>query len=232
MVSFLGVAAPPYNLVEVSNFYSSFDLIDDEFSPRQLRYGFMNNLDTDLLQNFEEKDSKSRESIKFLWSQYFKYVTEGKPFAREIWLAKALCDDTFSIIHNRLMSSLPEQCYPNGICLPGKRKLFVNCDGNFYMCERIGYAFCIGDVVNGFDVRKILRLVAEYCQMATKNCCDCWAIRLCDACFLRAKKGDALDATRYHEQCEIYTKRMEWFLGNYCRILERNLNALDFLREP
>jgi uncharacterized protein len=231
MVSFLGVAAPPYDLKEVSDFYSSFDLIEDSFSPRQLRYGFMNILDTDLLQNFDQKDSKSQDSIKFLWGQYLKYVTEGKPFAREIWLAKALFDDTFSMIHNRLMSSLPERCYPNGICLPGKRKLFVDCDGNFYMCERVGYAFCIGNVVDGFDVKKISNLIAEYCEMSTNDCCDCWAIRLCDACFLRAQKGSALDVSRKRESCAVHRKKMEWFLGNYCRILETNPNALDFLRE-
>jgi len=230
MVSFLGLAAPPYDLGEVSQFFSSHNLFDHCF-PRQLRYGHVNVTDTDLFDGSESRLSRSAESIQLLWKQYFEYVTADKPFDREIWLAKALFDDSLPIIHNRPMCPLPKRCYPNGICVPGKRKLFVSCDGRFYMCERVGYALPVGDIGNGFDVDKINNLIAEYCSISTRECCNCWAIRLCDACFVRAQKGDRLDVLRKNELCSIYRERMEWFLRNYCRILERNPKALDFLRD-
>lgn len=70
----------------------------------------------------------------------------------------------------------------SGTCIPGK-KLFVDVDGNFHICERINRNFSIGDVSNGLDFTKIGKILENYIQHLDK-CPTCNMTRMCNRCFV------------------------------------------------
>lgn len=127
------------------------------------------------------------------------------------------------------MTTLGTHCRPVGPCIPGKRKLFVNCEGNFYVCEKMDDGVCIGNVQYGINDETVLRLIREYEKMADEECKDCWAVRFCEACYLWAKVGDSLSGLERNKHCAAFKESIAWHLVRYCELRERKSDAFDFL---
>jgi len=133
-------------------------------------------------------------------------------------------------IVNRPMTALSEYHYPNGACIPGKQRLFVDVKGNFYPCERMRYTYPIGNVNIGFNFDKIHKLMADYIKIRNRQCMNCWVVRFCDACYVSAKKGNKLSSHRASEVCEGIRNFFHNLLILYCEIMENNPEALNFLK--
>lgn len=72
---------------------------------------------------------------------------------------------------------------PSGPCVPGKLRLFVDCFGNMFPCEKVdeNTSMSIGNIENGFDINKIKKLLNFNANNAGK-CKKCWAFQLCSIC--------------------------------------------------
>lgn len=72
---------------------------------------------------------------------------------------------------------------PSGPCIPGKTKLFVDCFGNMYPCEKVNEnaAMQIGSLDKGFDLEKIKALL-NVSSLNADKCKKCWAFSLCNIC--------------------------------------------------
>lgn len=123
-----------------------------------------------------------------------------------------------------------EYIYPNNICIPGLRRLFVQVNGDFHPCEKVGNAFKIGNVNKGLDFSKIFELIDQYIDISKEDCCHCWAAKVCYMCFSSARKGAELSLDRKRAQCETVKNDFHEALQMYCEIMERNPNA--FKQEP
>lgn len=225
LVNLLAIGAPPFKFTEVNDFFTE-SLLEDS---RTVNYNIVNVLDSDLGEklNLEIASRESAGEVNMLMEKYSNILIEGRENDKEAWLARNLFHDGFSLIHNRFMLPLPEKISPNGICLPGKRKLFVAPDGSFYVCERGGATLNIGSIEAGLETEKIVHLIEDYCTISEGECLNCWAVRLCDACYMWAQRGPSLEAERKKKQCEQQRTRMRWLLGHYCAIRERAPNAFD-----
>lgn len=164
-------------------------------------------------------------------SIYNEYVNEYKQMlVNQKSIPKVLHDFlkfNFIDLHNRCLENLPEQNYPNGICLPGIKKLFVDTDGNFHMCEKINPYFSIGDVENGFDLNKIYENIERYIQIINTHCQNCWALRFCSDCYISAIEGNAYSNRRKEYTCELSKDAILFKLKQYVEILERYPAAFD-----
>ncbi|MGN1034628.1 MAG: hypothetical protein ACI4PK_03470 [Oscillospiraceae bacterium] len=59
-------------------------------------------------------------------------------------------------MHKRFISDTPYLIFPFlSCCVPGSRRLYVNVDGKFFVCERIGNSPDIGNVFDGLNMEKI-----------------------------------------------------------------------------
>lgn len=78
---------------------------------------------------------------------------------------------------------LPTIAAPGGPCLPGKARLFVDCFGNFYPCEKVDEQVClqIGSLNSGFDYGQIDKLL-NIARITEDSCKKCWAFSLCSSC--------------------------------------------------
>ncbi|HOT06715.1 MAG TPA: radical SAM protein [Methanotrichaceae archaeon] len=66
-------------------------------------------------------------------------------------------------------------------CIPGT-KIFVDVDGIYHLCERVPYSFPIGNVDEGLNLDKIIKLIINY-NKAMNKCEECKVSRKCNFCY-------------------------------------------------
>lgn len=94
--------------------------------------------------------------------------------------------------------------YPNGQCIPGYERLFVDCDGRLFPCEKMSThnnEANIGNIYTGFDYEKVIHLM-NLCSNEKSDCNNCWAFRFCDICCVQFDSGICLDMNRKRSYCE------------------------------
>jgi uncharacterized protein len=108
----------------------------------------------------------------------------------------------------------------------------VSIDGKFFPCERIGEFrnFNIGDIERGLDLQKVKNLIENYILNSEKECLSCWAVRLCDLCYVSTKRGDLMDFERKKEICINHKNFLNRMFIMYATIMENNPNAFDFTK--
>lgn len=106
---------------------------------------------------------------------------------------------------DRAKPSVPQNSsIPSGPCLPGKTRLFMDCDGNLFPCERVSdcsRCMKIGTLEDGFDYSKIDPLL-NISQLTPEACKDCWAAPLCGVCAKKADVEGAFSSTQKLKACE------------------------------
>lgn len=134
-------------------------------------------------------------------------------------------------IYRRVIyKQLCEEATLNGCCPPGTRRLYLDCEGKYHMCERIEDSLPIGDVVRGIDPDRVSEVVDLYRASREKECCGCWALRLCTECFATgAIGGQFRQAKEDGAGCRQRRETIERDLSNYCEIAEVNPAAFQYM---
>lgn len=150
----------------------------------------------------------------------------------DITLAKALLVKQIKMLYFRSNQRLSKYSFywPNGICIPGMRSLFVSATGKFYPCEKL-YDYdemVIGDIKSGFDVGRIAKLIDEYCDSTIRDCEKCWAYRLCGECFLTIREKNSWDTKKRKDFCVGQKSVWKCILTVYVSILEKNSDAFNY----
>jgi uncharacterized protein len=120
--------------------------------------------------------------------------------------------------------------HPNGVCVPGLRRVLVSVDGNFHICEKINESLPIGNVEDGLDMKQIELIMDEFVKKSSPRCRECWAIRLCSLCFIHAAT-DQLDFEKKENHCKVHKQVLLHNMKLYCRVLDTNPNALDYMHD-
>ncbi|HDH03919.1 MAG TPA: radical SAM protein, partial [Candidatus Campbellbacteria bacterium] len=125
------VFPPPFDLFSLANFINSFDDII-------LRLTNPSSIDTTFFDQFDiEKENLNlyNQSNEFL-RLYAKDIVSGNIRKRNR-LGAAIYERDFLSIYKRRNDRMGKKTASHGQCVPGGRKLFVSCDGDFYPCERV-----------------------------------------------------------------------------------------------
>lgn len=152
-----------------------------------------------------------------------------------IQVAKALMNREMKLIHTRSNKRLSDFTYfwPNGICIPGMRSLFVSADGNFYPCEKL-YDYdemCIGNINDGFNLSKIVDYIEEYSKFSYDDCSKCWGFRLCSLCFIQSCQSGKLSKEKKLPYCRGQKSNIATYLKLYIDIREVNPDAFKYLED-
>lgn len=217
-VKFNVVTAPEFKIKEVVGFFRKhFPGTGCTFSP-------VSPHDTDFFDNFNMK------------REYRQYDREFKEIEKEYIDKKAAgsgnhyLDSLFDVklleIHRRLQFPMPDTVFPNGICLPGLKRIFVDVDGGIHMCEKINPGFGIGTIRDGFDFDAIFRHIDRYIE-TTNHCEGCWAVRFCSECFLSSIKGDAFSKERKEINCRLREEKLLADFRTYTRLMQKAPTSLD-----
>ena len=223
-VSINAVITPPYPIEQVIRFFNSakpFKPIAD-----RARLSFVNDSDTTFFTEFglEKEGRDINDELIKLRDKYKRALIQGR--YDRLTLEKSFFLEDFHSISRRRLMPLPDRHPPLGMCLPGQRRIFVSTKGNFYMCEKVGTNYEIGDVERGFDHKKIFDLLTAY-DAFFKDCGNCWALRLCKKCFSVVRKGDRLDEEKRAKVCGLKLNNLEANLITYCEIMEESPDAFN-----
>ncbi len=141
---------------------------------------------------------------------------------------KVLFDQDLRHIGARSQRVMPETLMLNGSCYPGKRKLFVDTDGTFYMCEKFGRRVPIGNIEDGINDNLIERAIERFTDIRNNLCSDCWAGRLCNAC-IQSAKDSTIDISEkgLSQTCEPRKSQLLMGIDNYVYISQQNHDVLD-----
>ena len=146
-------------------------------------------------------------------------------------ILKLFFDESLHEIHRR-------QTFPSGgnasfigTCIPLVSRLFVNIDGKFNLCEKAGDFCDFGNVNDGCNTEKINQLLLDYKNVNEAKCNNCWAIRLCTACYTNTFTSDTIDIERRDMRCDEIKSNLQLNLALYCSMMEKSPSGLDFLDE-
>lgn len=221
-VSFQMVFCPPYDFEEIFNFVDR----DEMFCPKTyISATYVKLEDSDIKLDYYNEERKYEDAI-FIAKQKNHYFFSNKRSFDNI-LSSSMFKKAIDSIFLRpkgFCDHFKQYIHVPGICLPGRRKLLVNAKGDFHMCERIEQSYPIGGVKTGFNITRIKSLIDRYCSISEKDCCRCWAFRICEICFVHAFRAGEIDINLKRQNCDIARKKILENLFDYMSIMEKNPN--------
>jgi uncharacterized protein len=227
-VRFNCVVASPARLLEIRDFYRSQpELLGGQRIALTRVNPYPSCLPDDL--TGKKGDRRLLAERDALYQEFRQAVIEGgmnlDDFESQMYL------DVFANLHQRSMSMPRPPFASHGQCFPGRSKCFVDTSGGLHMCERVGLDRPIGHVDQGFFFDGIESFLREYNGFLSESCSRCWAVRLCQKCFLHFRSRDTLSRERLHAFCRAERKRLSWFITQYCEIREAKDDAFTWCRE-
>jgi len=225
-VFFMITVSPTCDVYKLKNFIDKSSLV------KHYKINFVSTENSTLLDEIDsEKKKVFNNSIKIMYENFKDSVIKGSlakkdiVFYYDIFLSKfktIIQSDTKRLKNNFI--------YPNSICVPGAIKNFVDADGNFRICEKLDNFADIGNVYNGYNLKKIYQLINEYISFCYEDCLDCIMLHKCDFCFLHAQGENGLDINERRKYCEGNRIRYKNTLLEYTKILEENKIAFEFIK--
>ncbi|MGL5714069.1 MAG: radical SAM protein [Paraclostridium sp.] len=136
-------------------------------------------------------------------------------------------------VHSRAISNTVMDSYRlNSCCVPGKRRLYVEANGNLKPCERVGFSPALGNIKTGLDIPSIKKnYIDDFANEAIKYCNNCWAANICGVCYIDAYDENGVNMSYRHRHCESYRYNLKLAFSVYHEILETNPEALKFLND-
>lgn len=135
-------------------------------------------------------------------------------------------------IHNRMLTNMPDlRLGRNGCCVPGNRRIYVQVDGNFLACEKIGDSPSIGNVFTGIDINQIKKYyLEEYDKKSIEQCSNCWAVNLCGICYASCYVKEGIDGKIKDNACEYQRKQAKGELMAYYQLLENKPEEIEKIK--
>lgn len=223
-IFFSPVLTPPYDLERINAFFYKSDFFKNYKNP--LNMSTVSLFATTFLDMSEIPGAigKYRENRDKMLERYRDALISGR--YEGLIFEEKLFKDIINTVHFRKKFRLEDSLSIVGQCTPGIRRLFVSADGKFYICEKIGEYYPIGDVYNGVDLEKVYGFF-DACDHFFRECGNCWAVRLCKRCFADVNRENEFDEERKNGFCRSKSVYLETILEVYCAILEKNPNAFD-----
>lgn len=91
---------------------------------------------------------------------------------------------------------------------------FINVDGDIYACERFCGKAKVGNVLSGFDQKRIIAIVQEFTDRKNKFCSQCWAKRFCRMCLTSLNHTDE----EIQKMCDMERDTIDLALKYYCEL--------------
>ncbi len=182
---------------------------------------------------FVEENDYTTYIGKYYSDRLARFLRNNSPQEESHVTIKAVFLKQMKMLRIRSLRKLDEYDFywPNGICIPGVRSLFVSADGTFYPCEKLyDYSdMSIGNIYSGFDVKAVRDYVSQYCSRVFEYCSKCWAYRLCGECFLSIRGHGCWNDAKRKEFCAGQKAMWVAMLTIYTSIMECNSGAFDYL---
>lgn len=246
-ISINGVFAPPYTfekIEKINEFFKSLEWLPKDIDIA-IDYASEGTVDDEKHLQELKKDSRYVDDngrfISPLWKwgkdKFTKYDHLEKNLGQlydensKDSLINVNIKKSLTRIHKRQLSKTPIPVYPfNSCCVPGSRRLYINTLGDFNVCERIGLSPSIGNAYEGINLEKLRKhYVYDYSKGAVEACSKCWAIRMCNDCYVGAYTKEGFNKEAKLSSCDGIRNKVEKELILYHSVLESETEKLKFL---
>lgn len=220
-ITFNSVAAPNIIYEDLEGFFSKNELTKDNI------YTWSTLADTYIDEpvkyppNYFALDDYQK-FIGMLWS-IGKIELDSIPISALRWKESVV--ERYRELNN--IGKLQKEGHPGGPCIPGKNRLFIDIEGNFYPCEKVSeksIIMRIGNIDNGIDIEKVRNLI-NIAKCTEEKCKKCWCFANCTQC---AANSDDLSsfpsAQKRLERCETVKLQTLEFLKDICFLKENNFD--------
>lgn len=222
------VVTPPYDYDAVGELWEELPWLPEDFNM------MVSSVVTDFTDFLEDGARNRRPDVAGRTMEHQKAVFKdalmdeaGEPSPIGI----SLFERGLLRIHARPFWPGPRTNYPlNGCCIPGTRKLYIETDGTFHVCERAHGTPAIGSLEEGFDDALVCDIIETYARESIGDCRSCWAVGMCNLCFNHAYVDGKFSLERKCRNCESVRKDLEQKLMLYCTIREEDEHALDYMQ--
>ncbi len=154
-------------------------------------------------------------------------INLSKEFTRKILkgedpkILRRLFDQDLKFVAVRDRKVLPQELMLNGSCYPGKKRIFVDVNGNYHPCERFGHRLNIGSVEESVQQNLVGNAIESFAEMRNELCGECWAQRICSPCLQHAKDPEGeISVEGLAQTCEGKKRQLLIGLENYVGLLE------------
>lgn len=117
---------------------------------------------------------------------------------------------------------LPDKSHHSGPCIPGKQRLFLDVNGNFFPCERVSeksQIMNIGNIDSGIDVNKSEYLL-NVGRATARQCKECWAFQYCTVCAGAIDDLEKISTDLANRKCPSVRANVEYNFKSYCTLRE------------
>ncbi len=222
-VVFSAVNAPPYRILTTLDYFSSEELL----CGHHVTPAFLSRAANQFVPLADQDGRSKREgNLDELSRLYADCLLNGREISS---MLHEIVGKYIEDIYERFKADLADLPL-NGCCRPGLRRQFVNREGQISICEKMDGVHPVGNIYTGLDAKKVHALIDSYIQIS-EACLDCWACRLCTACFASAHDGAAFSEERKRKECDAVRHRYSEMLILYYSLLEENPTVFDFLSD-
>lgn len=174
--------------------------------------------------------SESQQILDELEDDLFKHFQSENP-RFDSFIKRILLRDIIKI-HNRPgFYGFAEQEALSGLCIPGRKELFVDHAGSFHICENTCDDLTVGNLEDGYDFDAIDRIIESFTDLSNELCRHCWAIRFCSLCFVHAFSGKSPDKEKLSRYCDREREKILKSLQLYVRLRQEIPDSAKVLEE-
>lgn len=140
--------------------------------------------------------------------------------------------DALVIVHDRMLTEKASCAIPmNACCIPGTRRLYIDTEGDMYVCERINKSPKIGNVDSGIDIDTITaKYYHEYSDKSIAFCANCWAAKMCPFCYSDRMTENGISENA-HLHCAEARAHLKKQFSLYHELLETSPEKLAVLNK-
>jgi len=173
---------------------------------------------------------EDKSLLQWAFDEYIQKMASGKkphPFTFDL-IEKFLAGFSQRIVYQ----NATDKFALNGCCIPGVRRIFSTVEGNYKLCERISdSAPKIGNVKDGIDINVLYdSYIKAYGEMSLKFCKECWAINICDSCFVDGYDDTGMSADKKAIECHSIRAATAKKIHYFCQALELIPNSLNIFQ--
>lgn len=218
-ISFNAVYDGSHLYDDILEFFASNNLLkNNRISLSNINTTFENTLD----EHNEMKKDCRLSYLKNAVLYYYKSFICPEEYRNELFDSLFSFEDLENRLENQF-EELPDKFVRTGLCIPGIARVFVNTDGEFYLCEKVSEKkegpYCIGNIKQGFDYKKIINLL-NLENKCNDGCLTCWAFRLCDICAAKVDIGNSNYEEQLKHRCNALKQQVASRLRDYCHYME------------
>ncbi|MCP5103095.1 MAG: hypothetical protein GY950_06945, partial [bacterium] len=230
-VSISSVLAPPFDTIDdILDFFANDKTLTEIRADGRIRASYVNTKETSFIEDFH-LDGSMTESKQVS----YKFIERLKKSILSHDLSKLTIEkkSIFSLLNNltkRPINQLYDEVPPMGSCHIGMRRLFVRTDGNFYICEKGGHDYKIGDIAMGFDYEKIAGYYRKL-EEVLEDCRDCWALIHCERCWVQLGDLGQFTGKKKEEFCSSSKETIETAFKLYTELLRTDPDSLKVFED-